>query len=353
MKKVSGGTTTVYVFSGPQVIAEYLNGATPSSPTREYVYSGGALIATHEAGSLKFQMSDHLSHRVTTDTSGNILASSGHYPFGEQWYNTSAAKWLFTSYERDGESGNDYAIFRFHVNRLGRFGAPDPLAGSIGDPQSLNRYGYVLNDAVNAIDPLGLQRRKIEPVWNPDIGTRRYICIVDGMEMPCGLVSPEAHIRCPNNDCSGLIQQGGQLYRRVQVPVRRRSVDIKIEGTEAGGTDYYEWETQLRLVSTESSFFWSARESNAIKRTGNRPASTRLQKYFNEYVPCALGEGINQWWGDDEKAGITVAVHVAPLAPASLLKGGPWLYLGVAAAYDLNIAFRVRHKCTQEVYGGR
>jgi len=36
----------------------------------------------------------------------------------------SVASWSgrkFTGKERDAESGNDYATFRYHVNRLGRF----------------------------------------------------------------------------------------------------------------------------------------------------------------------------------------------------------------------------------------
>ncbi len=265
VKKVSGGNTTVYVFSGPQVIAEYLNGAAPSSPTREYIYSGAALIATHEASSLKFQMSDHLSHRVTTDSSGNMLASSGHYPFGEQWYNTGGAKWLFTSYERDSESGNDYAIFRMHVNRLGRFNAPDPIAGPISIPQSLNRYAYVLNDVVNAVDPLGLQRRKLEPVIHPGLGQNRSICIVDLIEMPCSSVSWETVRGCPQNDCRVRFDSKGRLI----VP----------GGPNPGIYEYRpsdkpdEWDgrtlkaylgTWVRVgdapgkLSTESSFFWSA-----------------------------------------------------------------------------------------------
>ncbi len=68
----------------------------------------------------------------------------------------TTTKWQFTSYERDAESGNDYATARYHINRIGRFASPDPLAGSIADPQSLNRYAYVGNDPVDAIDPLGL-----------------------------------------------------------------------------------------------------------------------------------------------------------------------------------------------------
>ncbi len=98
-----------------------------------------------------------MSSRVTTDTNGNIVGQQGHYPFGESWYLTNTTtKWQFTSYERDSESGNDYAMARYDVNRLGRFGSPDHLAGSFTDPQSLNGYAYVLNDPANRIDPLGL-----------------------------------------------------------------------------------------------------------------------------------------------------------------------------------------------------
>jgi RHS repeat-associated protein len=99
--------------------------------------------------------------RVNTDASGTVVGEQGHYPFGEFWYSSSATtKWRFTSYERDSESGNDYAIFRYHSNRLGRFLTPDPIAGSVFNPQSLNRYAYVTNDPVNLIDPFGLQ---VEP----------------------------------------------------------------------------------------------------------------------------------------------------------------------------------------------
>jgi RHS repeat-associated protein len=109
-----------------------------------------------------------------------VLGQQGHYPFGEQWYparpTNPATKWQFTSYERDGgtgESGNDYAMMRYHVNRLGRFASPDPLAGWVGDPQSLNQYAYTRNDSLNMVDPLGLEGRPdyescpINNTWYP------------------------------------------------------------------------------------------------------------------------------------------------------------------------------------------
>src|SRR5271165_3903483 len=45
VKKVSGSTTTVYIFSGSKVVAEYDNGAAPTSPSREYLYYGTTLLA--------------------------------------------------------------------------------------------------------------------------------------------------------------------------------------------------------------------------------------------------------------------------------------------------------------------
>jgi hypothetical protein len=39
---------------------------------------------------------------------------------------------------------------------MGRFMSADPLAGDPSDPQSLNLYSYVRNNAVNLIDPSGL-----------------------------------------------------------------------------------------------------------------------------------------------------------------------------------------------------
>jgi RHS repeat-associated protein len=157
VKKVAGAATTRYIFSGTKVVAEYVNGAAVGSPTKEYIYSGSALLATIEGSNTTYHHQDHLSVRVNTDAQGTKIGEQGNYPFGEFWYSSSTTtKWRFTSYERDAESGNDYAIFRYHSNRLGRFLTPDPLAGSTQNPQSLNRYFYSGNDPANRIDPSGL-----------------------------------------------------------------------------------------------------------------------------------------------------------------------------------------------------
>jgi RHS repeat-associated protein len=201
VKKVSGGTTTVYIFAGSKVIAEYQNGAAVASPAREYIYMGGQVAATLSGGATTYHHPDELSTRVSTDSSGNTVRTFGHFPFGETWYETgTASKLKFTSYERDSESGNDYAMARSYVNRLGRFSSPDPLGGTIGDPQSLNRYAYVQNDPVDLIDPLGLWC-----VWED--GTHDDKPELGGIDS-AGCLSAGGHWD-PYNTITGIFQQDG------------------------------------------------------------------------------------------------------------------------------------------------
>jgi len=184
-------TSTVYVFAGSKVIAEYDNGAAVGFPSREYIYSGGALIAKIDSAGTKYYHKDHLSNRLVTDSSGNTVAQMGHFPYGESWYNASGDKLLFTSYERDAESGNDYAQARYDISGLGRFSSPDPIAGT-GEPQSLNRYAYVQNDPSNAVDPSG--RRCFHPFffkelsWGDCGGAGSGSCAIEGFAADCGLV---------------------------------------------------------------------------------------------------------------------------------------------------------------------
>src|SRR5436853_1750761 len=110
-----------------------------------------------DSSGTKYYHQDHLSNRLVTDSSGNAVAQLGTYPYGDSWYNATNDKLFFTSYDRDSESSNDYAMMRYGVNRLGRFSSPDPFSGSKGDPQSFNHYAYVHNDPVNSLDPMGLR----------------------------------------------------------------------------------------------------------------------------------------------------------------------------------------------------
>jgi RHS repeat-associated protein len=212
--KSSGGTTTVYILSGSKVIAEYDNGAAVGSPSREYIYSGAQLLAKIDSSGTKYYHRDHLSNRLVTDSGGNTFAQMGHFPFGESWYNASNDKLLFTTYERDSESSNDYAMMRYSINRLGRFSTPDPLAGNVTNPQSLNRFAYTLNDALNKVDPLGLDvcgGHECIAMEDMNMSLRGRVgqsCNLDGMRTSCSLVldllQTGAGAQCPSNICFGV-----------------------------------------------------------------------------------------------------------------------------------------------------
>jgi RHS repeat-associated protein len=175
IKKVTGSTTTVYVYSGTKPIVEYVNG----SVSKEYIYAGSALLATNAGSNTTYHHPDHLSNRFESDASGNPVRSFGHFPYGETWYETGTPdKDKFTNYERDsgnGETGVDYALFRDYDSRQGRFMSADLLAGNLDAPQSLNRYSYVGDDPINRMDPLGL---KCVTFDNGVVGD-------DGQDPPC------------------------------------------------------------------------------------------------------------------------------------------------------------------------
>ncbi len=154
--KSASGTATVSIFSGSSVLAEYDNGAAPSAPSREYVYGASGLLAMFSGGATTYYHQDHLGVRLTTDANGNVASQQGTFPFGESWYQSGAEnKTVFTGYDRDSESGLDYALARYYDSSTGTFCSADPLDGSPGDPQSWNRYPYGRNDPIDVTDPSG------------------------------------------------------------------------------------------------------------------------------------------------------------------------------------------------------
>lgn len=164
-----------YIYSGGQVIAEYANGAAAGSPSAEYIYAGGQRVATLTNGAFTYHYWDHLSVRSSADGAGNVVRTYGSFPFGETWYETGTAnKWKFTTYENDSESGLNYANARFHSPALGRFMSLDPLPGSTGMPQSLNRYAYVSNDPVNFVDLSGLAPYRYLPPPTSDFRSLEF-----------------------------------------------------------------------------------------------------------------------------------------------------------------------------------
>jgi RHS repeat-associated protein len=191
VKKVSGGSTTHYVFEGSQAIAEH-DGST-GALIADSIYSGTKLIAKMTGKSIQYFVSDRMSTRLVLDASGSILGRQGHLPFGEDFAGIgSQEKHQFTSYERDSESGTDYAVNRVYSPSLGRFLSADPYSpgSSIRDPRGWNRYSYTRNVVINRADPLGLSDGPIEGGCRPDAGGSypgKCLCVILPELCPGGL----------------------------------------------------------------------------------------------------------------------------------------------------------------------
>lgn len=162
VEKTVGGTSTLYWYGAGSLLDESNSSATSFA---KQIGLGGLLMWSENltsGGYFIFQ--DQLgSTRVTGDSSGNLHDDIDYLPFGSAEANygisPSNGHYTFTGYESDqSESDTDYAIFRNLSTSMGRFNRPDPYDGSydLANPQSLNRYSYVVNSPLIFNDIFGL-----------------------------------------------------------------------------------------------------------------------------------------------------------------------------------------------------
>jgi RHS repeat-associated protein len=120
-------------------------------------------------------VSDRLgTPRMIVNKSGTLASVKRHdyLPFGEelftgtggrtttQGYSGDSVRQHFTGYEADAETGLNFAEARYQSPTQGRFTSVDPLGASatVLNPQSFNRYSYVLNNPTNLTDPTGMMQ---------------------------------------------------------------------------------------------------------------------------------------------------------------------------------------------------
>ncbi len=126
-----------------------INVAMGFSYTNTRVYFGGRLVGQ--------QVGTNGYLAVIQDRLGSV---GKYYPYGEERNSPQLPndQVKFATYTRDSATGNDYADQRYYSSVLGRFMTPDRYWGSasLTNPQSWNRFEYVLSDPVNHWDPNGL-----------------------------------------------------------------------------------------------------------------------------------------------------------------------------------------------------
>jgi RHS repeat-associated protein len=167
VKKESGGETTVYVGS------YYEKNVTTGQVTRYYFFNGQR-IAMRQGDVLYYIAGDHLgTTSVVLDASGNKVAESRHYPYGvERWSSgTLPTDYRFTGQRFEVGLGIYVMGVRWYDPALGRWLSADTLVPEPGNPQSLNRYSWVLGNPLNFVDPSG---HKEEGACTP--GDENVVC---------------------------------------------------------------------------------------------------------------------------------------------------------------------------------
>lgn len=257
----------------------------------------GGEQATYTASTIRFRHYDWLgSSRFESNTADKEYADLAYAPFGETYSVKSAPTTpyiSFTGQQPDTVAGLYDFTYREYSPNQGRWISPDPAGTNVvnfSDPQSFNRYAYVENSPLNAIDPLGLacyfvgsadctSAENIPLVdgdgpgslfaqasdglfaWmsggiaaNP-AGTPRFT--VDGVDTPPSLaraiVGSGAGAQCPNNDCLNTTLQSDGFYR-LQVSLY---LVMNCYGS-SNNCDWSHWSSQFIAGLNDSPFDFSS-----------------------------------------------------------------------------------------------
>ncbi len=148
---------------------------------------GGALITLRKDSAAKPQVEeitylhkDHLgSVDVITDSLGDVVQDMSFDAWGQRrdaavWSGMSLSELLnfdnsittrgFTGHEMLDEVGIIHMNGRIYDARLGRFMQADPFIDGVKNSQGYNRYAYVQNNPLNAVDPSGYWRAATKKV---------------------------------------------------------------------------------------------------------------------------------------------------------------------------------------------
>lgn len=159
--------------------------------------TGGAGGSSANQFGVEWLVTDQLgTPRMVFDETGSLVNVKRHdyLPFGEDLVAGARAsspgygapdgvRQKFTGYERDGETNLDFAQGRYESNVQGRFTSADRSMASadLFQPQSMNRYSYVINNPLNLTDPRGLD-------YHEGGGTLDTEYLIDGMPAPRRLI---------------------------------------------------------------------------------------------------------------------------------------------------------------------
>ena len=153
------GTSTVYI---GQWYEESQSMEVGPVVRTNYYYLGGQRVGLRQgvvgqAGTVYWLHADHLGSTSEVSTATASLSGRERYfPYGQVRYSsgTLPTTYNYTGQRLDGTGLLFYGA-RYYDPLIGRFTQPDTIVPQPGNPQSLNRYAYVLNNPLRYTDPTG------------------------------------------------------------------------------------------------------------------------------------------------------------------------------------------------------
>ena len=127
-------------------------GAGTPALTKYYSLAGRRIAQRSGQGPVTYLYPDHLGSTLATSTEGE---SARYYPYGSTRTGSVGTVYKYSGQRTDSGIGLAWVRSRWYDSALGRWVQPDSMVPNPENPQSLNRYSYVLNNPVRFVDPSG------------------------------------------------------------------------------------------------------------------------------------------------------------------------------------------------------
>jgi RHS repeat-associated protein len=154
-----GGQATHYLWDEASPYGDVVL-ETDEGGTVGYVLGGTELLLQNRDDMVSYYLHDGQgSVRALADTDGNVTDQYSYTAFGEllEHQGTTGNAYLYTGQQYDALTGLYSLRVRHYAPAAGRFLSRDTAEVVLNDPGEFNRYTYVANDPINAVDPTGLQ----------------------------------------------------------------------------------------------------------------------------------------------------------------------------------------------------
>jgi RHS repeat-associated protein len=333
VEKNVSGTYTQIVYS--PLGAKY---ATTNAQTLQNAFVPlplGSTAVYTSAGLAYYRHKDHLgSSRLATTPSRTMYSSTAYAPYGEPYKQAGTTDLSYTGQDQDTVSGMHDFLDRRFMTVQGRWLSPDPMGSAAVDPtnpQTWNRYAYVMNNPMALLDPFG------DDCYDPN-----------GKNTSAGSIS-----ECKSSGGSMWLDPAtGQwtFFSNGSAPLPGPTGTQPDPNPPSGCVQFNTcFASPLPPIVGPGNVTSSG---GAASVSGPKPkAPPRKAGTYPLYLIC-VGQGYAAGLADSDNVLTNIAVNAAP---AVFLESGKVVSavvaVGVAATFDFGEALALRQQCTYDVYG--